>query len=102
MAEYEAIRAPNRCPSHPGAVIEDVLAGVTVSKMEIADTLGISRQQLHGILSGRKPLSPAIAVRVAKLIGGSPETWLRMQADYDAWHAAREVDTSKIRQLKIV
>lgn len=95
----EATRDPNRCPSHPGAVIEDVLDGVTVPKTEIAETLGISRQQLYGILSGRKPLSPAIAVRVAKLIGGTPESWLRMQADYDAWHAAREVDTSKIAPL---
>ena len=101
MVEYKAIRSPNRCPSHPGAVIEDVLDDMEVSKSEIAEMLHISRQQLHGILSGRKPLSPPIAVRVAKLIGGSAESWLRMQADFDAWHASREVDTSKIKRLKV-
>lgn len=98
---HKAVRDPNRCPSHPGAVIEDVLDEIDIPKAEIANMLGISRQQLHGILAGRKPLSPAIAVRVAKLIGGSPESWLRMQADFDAWHAAREVDTSKIKRLEV-
>lgn len=101
MTEYKAVRDPHRCPSHPGAVIEDVLDGVSMPKTEIADILGISRQQLHGILAGRKPLSPAIAVRIAKLIGGSPESWLRMQADFDAWHAARDVDTSQIKRLNV-
>jgi len=101
MAEYKAVRNPRRCPTHPGAVIEDMLDSVTESKIEIAGMLGIARQHLHAVLTGRKPLSPSIAVRVSKLLGGSPESWLRMQADFDAWHAARSVDVSKISTLKV-
>jgi addiction module HigA family antidote len=101
MPPYKATRDPKRCPSHPGAVIEDVIDGLRVAKTDIADMLGISRQQLHAILAGRKPLSPTTAVRVSKLIGGSPESWLRMQADFDVWHAEREVDTSKIKRLEV-
>lgn len=38
---------------------------------------------LHGILSGRKPLSAIMCLRVARLFGGSPELWMRLQATYD-------------------
>ncbi|WFU21923.1 HigA family addiction module antitoxin [Bradyrhizobium sp. CB1717] len=101
MTEYKAIRDRNRAPSHPGAAIDDILADVRVSKTQVADRLGISRQHLHDILAGNKPLSASVAVRVAALFGGSAESWLRMQAAYDAWHAAREVDVSHIRRLEV-
>jgi antitoxin HigA-1 len=52
-------------------------------------------------LAGKKPVSPQVAVRIAKAFGGSSESWLRMQAAYDAWHADREVDVSKIPTLKV-
>jgi plasmid maintenance system antidote protein VapI len=38
---------------------------------------------LHGILAGRKPLSAVMCLRVARLFGGSPEVWARLQAAYD-------------------
>lgn len=101
MTEYPAKRDAKRCPTHPGAVLrEDVLPAVKRTKIEIAELLGISRQQLNGILSERKPISPAIAVRIGKLFGTGPGLWLRMQAAHDAWHAEREVDTSKIPTIK--
>jgi addiction module HigA family antidote len=101
MTEYKAVRDKNRPPSHPGAAIEDILLAVRVPKTQIADHLGISRQHLHDILSGNKPLSASVAVNVAALFGGSAESWLRMQATYDAWHATREVDVSRIRRLEV-
>lgn len=100
MTEYPAIRDPQRPPVHPGAVLADIMDDVAESKAQIAHLLGISRQYLHAVLSGRKPLSPAMAVRVAKAFGGSVEMWLRMQATHDAWHAKRNVDVSAIPTLK--
>jgi addiction module HigA family antidote len=99
MTEYKAIRDKNRPPSHPGAAIEDILLDVRAPKTLIAGQLGISRQHLHDVLSGNKPLSASVAVKVAALFGGSAESWLRMQATYDAWHATRAIDVSGIRRL---
>lgn len=96
---YEAKRSPNRCPSHPGAVLDDVIPATGKSKTEIARLLGISRQQLHDILAERKPVSPNVAARLGKLLGNGPAIWLRMQASYDAWHAERDVDVSNIPTL---
>jgi addiction module HigA family antidote len=99
MALYKAKR--ERCPSHPGAVLADILPDLGKSKTEIAGLLGISRQQLYDILSEKKPISPNIAARIGKMIGNGPAIWLRMQAAYDAWHAEREIDVSAIPTLKV-
>ena len=102
MAEYTAKRNPNRCPSHPGALLREVVIPATgKTKTEIARLLGISRQHLHDILEEKKPLSPEVAVRVGKLFGGGPGAWVRMQGAYDTWHAERNVDVSKIPTLKV-
>jgi addiction module HigA family antidote len=71
-------------PIHPGEIIrEDILPSVGLSVTAAAKALGVSRQMLHGILSGRKPLSAVMCLRVARLFGGSPEVWMRLQAAYD-------------------
>ncbi len=101
MSEYVAKRSADRCPSHPGAVLDDILPALGKSKAEIAHLLGISRQQLYDILSEKKPVSPNTAARIGKLVGNGPAIWLRMQAAYDAWHAEREVDVSAIPTLEV-
>ena len=57
---------PNRCPPHPGEVIDDLLADLDYSQRAIAKTLNISRQQLHAILATRKRVSPDMAARLGK------------------------------------
>lgn len=93
-------RNPDHCPTHPGELLrEDVLPVTGKPKAEIARMLGISRQHLYDILAERKPVSPEVAVRLAKLFGNAPLVWIRMQGAYDAWHAAREVDVSAVPTL---
>jgi addiction module HigA family antidote len=70
-----------------------------MTKREIAEALGISRQHLHDLLSERKPVSPEIAVRLGKAFGDGPDVWLRMQAAYDGWRASQRVDLSKVKVL---
>ena len=70
-------------------------------KVEIARLLGISRQLLHDIMEEKKPLSAEVAARVGKLFGGGAGIWVRMQGNYDTWHAERNVDVSGIPTLKV-
>jgi addiction module HigA family antidote len=98
---HAAKRNSARCPAHPGALLrEDVIPATGRSKTEIADLLGISRQHLHDILRERKPVSPAIAVRLGKLFGDGAGVWTRMQAAYDTWHAERDEDVSAIPTIR--
>ena len=93
-------RNPDRCPTHPGELLrEDVIPATGKSKSEIARMLGISRQHLHDVLAGRKPVSSEVAVRLAKLFRNSPLVWIRMQGVYDAWHSALKVDVTGIPTL---
>jgi len=74
----------NRQPTHPGAILrEDVLPDLRMSKTKFAEALQISRQQLHGILTEQKSVTPNIALRLGKFIGNGPDIWLRMQEAYD-------------------
>lgn len=95
-------RASKRCPTHPGALLrEDILPSVGRPKAEIARLLGISRQHLYDILDEKKPVTPAVAVRLGKLFGNGAGLWVRMQAAHDLWHAEREVDVSGIPALTV-
>lgn len=99
MIEYEVKRPLERCPSHPGALLDEIIPATGKTKAEIASLLGISRQQLYDILREKKPVSPNVAARLGKMFGDGPAIWLRMQAAYDAWHVVREVDVSNIPTL---
>lgn len=101
MTEYAALRNPKRCPTHPGALLrEDIIPATGRTKTEIASLLGISRQHLYDILEERKPVSPAVAVRLGKLFGDGAGIWVRMQAAYDTWQAEQSVDVSKIPTIR--
>ena len=100
---HVAKRNANRCPTDPGALLrEDVIPATGRTKAEIAHLLGISRQHLYDILRERKPVSPAVAVRLGKLFGDGAGVWVRMQAAYDTWNAEREEDVSKIPTLRVM
>jgi addiction module HigA family antidote len=99
---YAAKRNPNRCPTHPGALLrEDVIPATGRTKAEIAELLGISRQHLYDILRERKPVSPAVAVRLGKLFGDGAGVWVRMQGAYDTWQAERKEDVRRIPTLRV-
>jgi addiction module HigA family antidote len=71
-------------PVHPGEIIkEDILPTAGLSVTAAAKALGVSRQMLHDILAERKPLSAVMCLKVARLFGGTPELWIRLQATYD-------------------
>jgi antitoxin HigA-1 len=101
MTEFEVSRPLTRTPSHPGALLADIIPATGKSKTEIASLLGISRQQLYDIINERKPVSPGVAARLGKMFGDGAAVWLRMQAAHDAWHAERNVDLSGIPTLKV-
>lgn len=101
MVEYAAKRNRDRCPTHPGELLrDDILPAIGMGKSEVAQALGISRQHLYDILNEKKPVSPETAARLGKAFGDGAGVWLRMQAAYDAWHAERSVDVSKVMAIK--
>ncbi len=90
-------RSHLRCPTHPGAVLRDIaFPALPLSRTEIADQLGISRQTLYDILNEKQPITSQMAVRIGKLLGNGPMLWHRMQSNYDLWQAMQTVDVTGI------
>ena len=77
-------------PPHPGEVLRDgVFEDGRISVTEAARQLGISRVQLSRLLNGLSGVSANMAIRLAMWLGGSAESWGRMQTDYDLWQSQR-------------
>jgi len=77
-------------PPHPGEVLQDtVLAEGSISVTEFAEKLGVSRVALSRVVNGRAAVSADMALRLAAALGGSAESWLRMQATFDLWQASK-------------
>ncbi|MBM3609944.1 MAG: HigA family addiction module antidote protein [Alphaproteobacteria bacterium] len=81
-----------RPPTHPGAILlEDVLPALKLSVKEAAAHLRISRQTLHKIMAEKASVTPEMALKLARFCGGTPSFWLRMQQNFDLWHAEKKI-----------
>jgi addiction module HigA family antidote len=82
----------DRRPTHPGALLrEDVLPATALSVSELARRLRMSRQSLHRILAEEQPVTPATALKLARLLDTTPEVWLNMQRAVDLWEESRRL-----------
>ncbi|MCK7515677.1 MAG: HigA family addiction module antitoxin [Desulfobacterales bacterium] len=85
-------------PPHPGEVIKELCLqplGLTVT--DAAKGLGISRKTLSALLNGRFGISPEMAIRLSKAFGGSAESWLVQQAQYDLWQVMQKTDEIEVK-----
>ena len=64
---------------------------------DAAKGLGISRKTLSALLNGRFGISPEMAVRLSKAFGGSAESWLIQQAQYDLWQVMQKADEIEVK-----
>ena len=71
---------PPRSP-HPGRSIRREALGLTVT--DGAKILGITRHMLSRILNSQAGISPEMAVRLEKALGGTAQNWLALQQAYD-------------------
>jgi addiction module HigA family antidote len=80
------LRNPNRKPTHPGAILrEDILPALSMTQTEFAKRLAVSRLTVSELLHEKRGLSADLAIRLGKLTGSTPESWLRMQEALDLW-----------------
>ncbi len=93
-----------RRPTHPGEMLlEDFLPDYQLTVAGLADAVGVSRQSINELLRGRRAVSPAMALRLARLFGNSPEFWLNAQRAVDLWDAGQAIAgvVAKIKPLQV-
>ena len=75
---------PMKNPPHPGEVVRELcIDPLGLSVTDAAKGLGVSRKALSELLNGHSSISPEMAVRLSKAFGGSVESWMRQQMQYD-------------------
>jgi antitoxin HigA-1 len=85
-------------PPHPGELVRHLCMeplGLTVT--EAARGLGVSRKTLSALLNGRFGISPKMAIRFSKAFGGSAESSMIQQVQYDLWQAKQDTDLAEVK-----
>jgi addiction module HigA family antidote len=62
--------------------------------------LGVTRQALNNVVNGKAAISPEMAVRLSKAFGSTPDTWLRLQMNYDLAQVRARADQIDVRRFK--
>jgi antitoxin HigA-1 len=79
---------------HPGTILrEQCLSPHQLGVVDGARLLGVSRQALSNVVTGKAGISPEMAIRLAKAFGGSDEQWLQLQLAYDLAQVRKRAHT---------
>jgi addiction module HigA family antidote len=85
-------------PPHPGETIRDLcIKPLDLTITDAAKGLGVSRKTLSALLNKRFGISPEMAIRLEKAFGGSAESWLIQQVQYDLWQAMQNEKEIKVK-----
>ena len=92
---------PMKDPVHPGSIIRhDCLVPLGLTVTAAAKVLGVSRQALNNLVNGKAGVTPEMAIQLEKAFGGTADTWLRMQMNYDLARAMKRENKIKVARYK--
>ena len=90
-------------PMHPGEMLrEEFLLPLGLSPGKVAKAAGIPRTRVERIAREDTGVTADTALRLAKVLGTSPEFWLNLQSRYDLRTATAALDgrLDEIRSLR--
>ena len=89
-------------PPHPGEFIREVyLDPFHLSARQVSAKLRVSPSTFNRILNGNSRVTPEMALRLAKTLGRSPESWLAMQHSHDLWQARQRMNLKEVEKLEL-
>jgi antitoxin HigA-1 len=91
----------NLHPVHPGELVAEELDELDLSVAIAAKGIGVTRQALYNLIAGRSGMTPEMAYRLEKALGGSTaETWLARQLNYDLARVLARAKEIKVFPLR--
>jgi addiction module HigA family antidote len=76
-------------PLHPGEVLlEEFLKPLGLSQHQLALKMRVSPQKINDIVHAKRGVSADTALRLARVLGTTPEFWMGLQSDFDLETAA--------------
>ncbi|GLR63235.1 HigA family addiction module antitoxin [Marinospirillum insulare] len=90
-------------PPHPGEFIESIyMEPHDISCRYLAEQLGVAASTLNRVIKGKSSISTEMALRLSKVLGRSPQSWLAMQDNYEIWQASKRLNLSQLQPLKFL
>ena len=85
------VRVPtHREPTHPGAMLQKAfLTPLGMTPQDLAAAILLPPAQVEEIVHRRQSVTAAVAYRLSRYFGNSPEFWLNGQRRWDLYHALR-------------
>lgn len=85
-------------PVHPGEILrEEFIAPLGLNPHKLAMALHVAAPRIYEIVNEERDITPDTALRLARLLGTTPEFWLNLQAHYDL-EIARDKEHAKIER----
>jgi addiction module HigA family antidote len=85
-------------------LLEEFLIPMGLSQRDLADGIRVPYQRINELVNGRRGVTPATALRLAKYFGTTPDLWMNLQLRWDLYHArvAEARDLNRIKQVRAV
>lgn len=80
----------HRPPTHPGEMLlEEFLTPMSLTQRELAAAIQVPYQRINEIINGKRGVTPATALWLARYFGMSAGFWMNLQLRWDLYHAQR-------------
>ena len=90
----------HRAPTEPGEILlEEFLRPLGMTQVDAARRMGIPLNRLNEVIHGKRGVTADTALRLARLLGTSPQFWLNLQNSLDLYHAARKLELAEASSL---
>jgi len=103
MREFDFDVPKYRRPSTPGEILRGLFLDEPTfgfTQKQVVDRLGISPQSFNAILTGKRAVTPLMAMRLQRVIGVDARLWLNLQQDVDIYDALQTPEAKKIAKIK--
>jgi antitoxin HigA-1 len=91
---------PGFRPVHPGVIVKDNIDALGITVDAFAEHIGVSRQTVHAVISGRSSVTAEMAVRLARAFNTSSRLWLNLQGNHDVWEPEQNAALARIRPCR--
>jgi addiction module HigA family antidote len=80
-------------------LLEEFLTPMGISQQALASAIGVPYQRVNEIINGRRGITASTALRLAKLLGTSPEFWLNLQLRCDLYNTMQK-EAEELNRIK--
>jgi HTH-type transcriptional regulator/antitoxin HigA len=87
---------------HPGKSLEEALAFINMSQLELSGRTGIAPKTINEIIKGKNPITPETALKFEKVLDIEASFWNNLQKNYDELVERNKERALMLKQVEIV